>query len=211
VATPGAMKSQLIDLLAAIERQGRENDQRETDRDRKMLNLEPETAQLLRILARTAKAQHVLEIGTSNGYSTICLASAVAETGGKIISIDRNPDRQSMARENLVRAGLLNYVDLRLGEATAIVGELAGPFDFVFFDGDRTSAPEQVRRLVPKLAAAVLLLADNALSHPAEIAGYLSEVASLEGFEHMVLPLGKGLSLAYRGAGYTAEDAGRVE
>jgi predicted O-methyltransferase YrrM len=205
------MKRQLIDLLAAIERQGRENDDRETDRARKMLNLEPDTAQLLRILARTAKATRVLEIGTSNGYSTIYLASAVAETGGKIISIERNPDRQAMARENLVRAGLLNYVDLRLGEATAIVGELAGPFDFVFFDGDRTSAPEQVRRLVPKLAPAVLMLADNALSHPAEITGYLAEVASLESFEHMVVPVGKGLSLACRSAGYTAGTAGGVE
>jgi len=205
------MHRQLIDLLASIERQGRENDDRETDRLRKMLNLEPETAQLLRILARTAKASRVLEIGTSNGYSTICLASAVAETGGKIVSIERNQDKQSMARANLVRAGLLDSVDLRLGEATAIVAELAGPFDFVFFDGDRTSAPEQLRRLVPKLASAVLILADNALSHPAEIAGYLSEVAGLEGFEHMVVPVGKGLSLACRSAGYTAETVTGVE
>jgi predicted O-methyltransferase YrrM len=205
------MNRQLIDLLAAIERQGRENDDRETDRARKMLNLEPETAQLLGILARAAKATRMLEIGTSNGYSTIHLASAVAETGGKIVSIERNPDRHSMARANLARAGLLNYVELRLGEATAIVGELAGPFDFVFFDADRTSAPEQVRRLVPKLAPAVLVLADNALSHPAEIAGYLSEVESLQGFDHMVVPVGKGLSIAYRGAGPTAETVGGVE
>jgi predicted O-methyltransferase YrrM len=205
------MNRQLIELLAAMERQGRENDDQQADRARKMLNLEPETAQLLRILARTAKATRVLEIGTSNGYSTICLASVVAETGGKIVSIERNQDKQSMARANLVRAGLSDYVDLRLGEATAIVGELAGPFDFVFFDGDRTSAPEQVRRLVPKLAPAVLILADNALSHPAEIARYLSEVAGLEGFEHMVVPVGKGLSLACRGAGYTAESVAGVE
>jgi predicted O-methyltransferase YrrM len=205
------MKRQLIDLLAAIERQGRENDERETDRARKMLNLEPETALLVHILARSARAKRVLEIGTSNGYSTIYLASAVAETGGGIISIDRSPDRQSMARENLVRAGLLGYVELRLGDATTIVGELAGPFDFVFFDGDRISAPEQVRRLVPKLSPAVLMLADNVLSHPAEIAGYLSEVASLEGFEQMVVPVGKGLSLAYRSAGYMAGATGGVE
>jgi predicted O-methyltransferase YrrM len=205
------MKRQLIDLLAAIEREGRENDDRETNRARKMLNLEPETAQLLSILVRSARATRVLEIGTSNGYSTIYLASAVAQTGGKIISVERSPDKQSMARKNLVRAGLLDYVDLRLGEATTIVRELVGPFDFVFFDGDRISAPEQVRRLVPKLAPVVLMLADNVLSHPAEIAGYLAAVAGLDGFEHMVVPVGKGLSLAHRGAGYMAEAAARVE
>jgi predicted O-methyltransferase YrrM len=205
------MKPQLLDLLASIASHGRENDDRESDRARKMLNLEPETAQLLSILARSAKARRVLEIGTSNGYSTIYLASAMAETGGKIISIERAADKQTMARENLIRAGLLDYVDLRLGEATAIVSELTGPFDLVFFDGDRISAPEQVRLLLPKLAPAVLMLADNALSHPAEIAGYLSAIAGLKGFEHMVVPVGKGLSLAYRGAGCTAEAPGRVE
>jgi predicted O-methyltransferase YrrM len=205
------MKPQLIELLAAIERQGRENDERETDRARRMLNLEPETARLLSILARSAKARCALEIGTSNGYSTIYLAAAVAETGGRVISIERNPDKQAMARENLARAGLLDYVDLRSGDATTVVRELAGPFDFVFFDADRISAPEQVRLLIPKLAPAVLLLADNVLSHPDEIAGYLAAVARLEGFDHMVLPVGKGLSLAYRGAGSTAEGPGRVE
>ncbi len=194
------MKRELIDLLAAIEREGSENDEREADRARKMLNLEPETARLLNILARSSGARRVLEIGTSNGYSTIYLASAVAETGGNVISIERSRDKQAMARENLVRAGLLDFVDLRLGDATEIVRELAGPFDFIFFDADRISAPEQVRLLVPKLTPAAMVLADNVFSHPAEIAGYLAAITSLESFEHMVVPVGKGLSLAYRGA-----------
>jgi predicted O-methyltransferase YrrM len=195
------VRPQLVELLAAIEQQGRENDERESDRVRKMLNLEPDTAKLLNILARSSGARRVLEIGTSNGYSTIWLASAVAETGGKIISIERSPEKQAMARENLGRAGLLDRVELRLGDATAIVRELTGPFDFVFFDADRITAPEQLRLLLPKLAPGVFVLSDNVLSHPAEIAGYLAVVATLEGFEHTVVPVGKGLSLAYRSAG----------
>lgn len=146
------MRPQLVELLAAIEQQGRENDERESDRVRKMLNLEPDTAKLLNILARSSGAKRVLEIGTSNGYSTIWLASAVAETGGKIISIERSPEKQAMARENLGRGGLLDRVELRLGDATAIVRELTGPFDFVFFDADRITAPEQLRLSLPKLA-----------------------------------------------------------
>ncbi len=195
------MRPQLVGLLIAIEQKGRENDERENDRVRKMLNLEPDTAKLLNILARSSGARRVLEIGTSNGYSTIWLASAVAETGGKIISIERSAEKQAMARENLGSAGLLDRVELRLGDATAIVRELTGPFDFVFFDADRISAPEQLRLLLPKLAPEVFVLSDNVLSHPAEIAGYLAAVATLEGFEHTVVPVGKGLSLAYRSAG----------
>ncbi len=194
------MKPEIRELLATLERQGNENDARETDRARKMLNLEPETARLLSILARSIGARRMLEIGTSNGYSTIWLADAAAETGGQVISVERNAHKQAMARENLSRAGRSNYVSLVLGDATAVLRELAGPFDFVFFDADRLSAPEQLKILLPKMAPQVLIAADNALSHPEEIAAYLKAVSVLKGFDHLVVPVGKGLSLAYRGA-----------
>ena len=64
-----------------------------------------------------------------------------------------------------------------------MVRELTGPFDLVFFDADRISAPEQLHFLLPKLAPQALLIADNALSHPQEIAGYLEALSELPGFE----------------------------
>ena len=163
-----------------------------------MLNLEPETAGLVALLARSSAAERVLEIGTSNGYSTIWLAWATAPVGGRVTSIERNPAKHAMARDNLTRAGFQDRVDLRLGDATALVRELSGPFDLVFFDADRVSAPEQLRLLLPKLTPRALLLADNALSHPREIAGYLDALSELDEFEHVVIPVGKGLSIACR-------------
>lgn len=68
------------------------------------------------------------------------------------------------------------------GDATEVVGELEGPFDGVFFDADRVSAPSQLAILLPKLEADVILLADNALSHPLEIAGYREAVENLPDF-----------------------------
>jgi predicted O-methyltransferase YrrM len=189
-------------LLRELEAHGRENDARETDRARKMLNLEPGTAQLLSILLRSSGATRVLEVGTSNGYSTIWLAwslAGIAPAAVRLISIERNPDKQILARENLRRAGLAERVDFRLGDATAVIRELPSPFDFVFFDGDRTSAPEQLRLLLPKLAPRALVLHDNALSHPEEIAAYLALIESLPEFQHTVVPVGKGLSVAYHG------------
>jgi predicted O-methyltransferase YrrM len=85
------------------------------------------------------------------------------------------------------------------GDATEMVRGLAGPFDCVFFDADRVSAPEQLHLLLPKLRDDVLLMADNALSHPGEIAGYLAALRALPDFEQIVIPVGKGLSVAYRG------------
>ena len=229
------MDEVLLQLLRELEESGRANDGREGDRARKMLNLEPGTAQLVSILLRSSGARRVLEIGTSNGYSTIWLAWSLGENiaarareaavgqpaapppiprniriprpgadpkqdpdDARIISIDRSPEKHALAHDNLRRAGFAARVELRTGDATEIVGELRGPFDFVFFDGDRVSAPAQLELLLPRLAAKALVLHDNAVSHPGETAEYLALVESLPEFQHTVVPVGKGLSVAFR-------------
>ena len=108
------MDPALQQLLAELEAFGQQNDAHEADRSKRMLNLEPDTAQLLSILVRTSRCQHLLEIGTSNGYSTIWLAWSVQATGGRVISIERDPDKHRQADVNLRRAGLRDRVDLLL-------------------------------------------------------------------------------------------------
>jgi len=191
------MNPEIRNFLRQLEDHARTHDAREPEHSRKLLNLEPETAELVSILARSSRAQRILEIGTSNGYSTIWLAASVGPDGGRIISIDRSPDKHKLAHENLLATGLMQFVDLRLGDATEVIKTLPGPFDFVFFDADRTSAPGQLNLLLPKLAPQALVLADNALSHPEEISGYLSMVKSLNHLQHVLIPIGKGLSVAF--------------
>ena len=191
------MNPEIQIFLKQLEEHARIHDAQEPEHSRKLLNLEPETAAIVSILARSSRARRLLEIGTSNGYSTIWLASSVGPEGGHVVSIDRSRDKNRMAHDNLLEAGLLQYVDLRLGDATEVIKTLPGPFDFVFFDADRTSAPGQLALLLPKLAPQALVLADNALSHPDEIAGYLTMVKSLEQFQHVLIPVGKGLSVAF--------------
>ena len=89
-------------------------------------------------------------------------------------------------------------VELMEGNATEVVAGLRGPFDCVFFDADRVSAPSQLRLLLPKLRDDVLLLADNALSHPEEISAYKTLVEQLPGFICTLTPVGKGLHIAWR-------------
>lgn len=190
------MNAEVRRLLRELEEQGRAHDAREPEHSRKVLNLEPETAEIVSMLARGSRAKRVLEIGTSNGYSTIWLADAVAPAGGIVISIDRSAEKQKMARENLSRAGLLERVDLLCGDATALVASLSGPFDFVFFDADRIDAHKQLTLLLPMIAPAAFLVADNALSHPAEIVAYLAMIESLEHVQHVLIRVGKGLSVA---------------
>jgi predicted O-methyltransferase YrrM len=184
-------------ILKQLEFWGQENDRVQTDRSLKMLNLERETAELVRALVVGRQPRRIVEIGTSNGYSTIWLAASVAP-GGRVTSIDCNPHKLQMAKENLERAGLLGRTELVLGKASEVVAAIDGPIDVVFFDADRLSAPEQLALLFPKLSVNALLLADNVLSHPEEIVGYLAAIQQLADFEHTIVCVGKGLSVAYR-------------
>jgi predicted O-methyltransferase YrrM len=193
------MEPHLRTLLEDLREWGRANDAAQPERDRKMLNLHPDTALLVSILVRSSRRTRVLEVGTSNGYSTIWLAWSVSPLGGRVISIDRNADKVAMADANLKRAGLRHLVDLRQGDATEVVAALPGPFDLVFFDADRVSAPAQLSLLLPKLTDDALVLADNALSHPQDSEAYLAAVAAQDAFDHVVVPVGKGLSVAYKG------------
>jgi predicted O-methyltransferase YrrM len=193
------MEHALRELLQEMERHGEENDARETERPRMMLNLDPASAELISILVRSSGVTRGLEVGTSNAYSTIWLAWSLGPVGGKLISVDRNPDKHALARENLRRADLLGRVELLTGDAVEIVRQLSGPFDLVFLDADRRMFPEVMQNILPKLAPKVLVIADNVLSHPEDIAEYLKLIASLADFQRTIVPVGKGLSIAYRG------------
>jgi predicted O-methyltransferase YrrM len=190
----------LSDLLEELAHAGARHDEQQTVHGKKRLNLETETARLLHLLLVSSRRKRMLEIGTSNGYSTLWIADALSSIPGAqpLITIERDPEKVEQARGNVARAGLGAWVDFCAGDASEIVSTLAGPFDAVFFDADRISAPEQLRVLLPRFEADVLLLADNARSHPDEIAGYLAAVDALPGFKSLVVPIGKGLHIAHR-------------
>lgn len=194
------MEHAIRSFLQRLEQSGKLHDGAEPEHSKRFLNLEPETAEALVLLMKMAKVRNVLEIGTSNGYSTIWIAATLGAVGGRVTSIERDPGKHRQASDNLAQLGLLQFVDLRLGDATEVVASLPGPFDCVFFDADRVSAPRQLDLLLAKLAAHVLLLADNALSHPDQISGYLESIARLDRTSYIVLNVGKGLSVAWRDA-----------
>src|SRR5579883_2251244 len=102
-------------FLVELYEKGTQNDAQTQERSKKMLNLEPDTAQFLHILLKSTRRARLLEIGTSNGYSTIWLAWAASENNGHVISIDRNADKQALADANLRHAGLRELVDLQCG------------------------------------------------------------------------------------------------
>ena len=100
----------------------------------------PAQGKLLNLLARSAGARRVLEVGTLGGYSTIWLGRALPE-GGQLISLEADPRHAEVARTNVANAGLASVVDIRTGPALESLPKLAAeqpePFDLVFIDADK--------------------------------------------------------------------------
>jgi predicted O-methyltransferase YrrM len=144
-------------LLAELEEFGKANDAIHADKTQQMLNLEPQTAVLVHLLLKLGRFKRVLEIGTSNGHSTIWIADALCECEieGHLTTIDINPVKTEKAKVNVRRAGFTDRVTFIEGDASQIVGNLHGSFDCIFFDADRISSKTQLVRLLPKLNRAV--------------------------------------------------------
>src|SRR5262250_1592608 len=91
-------------------------------------------ATLMNLIIKEGEARHILEVGSSYGYSTIWLAEAARAVGGKVISLELRPAKVEYARAQLARAQLENFVEFRIGDALDSIAQLPGPFDFVLLD-----------------------------------------------------------------------------
>ena len=114
------MNERVASLLQEIEAFGKANDVRATDRSQKMLNVTPDTGEFLSILVRLQPAKRVLEIGTSNGYSTLWLADAVSSYDGAVETVEMNPEKARLARINFERSGLSRFIHLVEANAAEI-------------------------------------------------------------------------------------------
>lgn len=192
------MDSALTALLDELARFGDDNDARETERPKRMLNITPDTGRLLWILIRASHATRILEVGTSNAYSTIWLADAARETGGRVTTLEANPDKVAMARRNLERAGLADRVDVVPGRAAETIATLPGPFDLVFLDADRPSYLTYLELVLPRVVPRGLIVADNVTSHAHELGDYLARVTSDPALFSVTVPVGKGEEISLK-------------
>lgn len=161
-----------------------------------MWNVGPEGGELLAWLVRLLKAQRVLEIGASNGYSAIWIARALSDTGGEMVSLELDPVKAEMARANLKRAGLESLVTVVEGPALATLQVLGGPFDLVFVDADKHHYPDYLAAVRPLVAEGSIIVADNIISHPEATAEYRSIVERDPTLDNVLLDIGDGLYLS---------------
>lgn len=128
-------------------------------------NLTRASGEFLSLLATTMQAQRVLEIGSSNGVSTIWFALAMQRTGGHVTGTELMPERAAAANENLAEAGLSQFGKVIAGDAAETVSSLPAGFDLVFVDAEKEDYVAHFMHAFPLLRVGGVIVADNVLSH----------------------------------------------
>ncbi|MCX8091183.1 MAG: O-methyltransferase [Verrucomicrobiae bacterium] len=116
---------------------------------------------LLRLLTESLGAQHVVEIGTSVGYSALWFCLALEKTGGRLTTFEIDEGRAARARDNFRRAGVEDRVTLVLGDAHETVKQLKSPIDILFLDADKEGYLDYLNKLLPLVRPGGLVIAHN--------------------------------------------------
>ncbi len=124
-------------------------------------NVPQHDGRLLRIMTQSVGAKHVVELGTSTGYSGIWFGLALKQTGGKLTTYEIDAQRAATARENFKDAGMEQLITLVEGDAHQEVKKLAGTIDVIFLDADKEGYIDYLNTLLPMLRPGGLVLAHN--------------------------------------------------
>ena len=149
-------------LLAELATRGDEDD---------LPLVDAEVGALLRVLATAVNAKRILEIGTCIGYSGIWLARALP-ADGMLLTMELDPARAKIARDNFARAGLSERVNVMIGDAERLIAKVSGPFDLIFQDGAKKLYSPLLDRAVALLRPGGLLVTDNVLWDGEVVPGY---------------------------------------
>lgn len=130
------------------------------------ITIKPEEGRFLRFLVHASQAQTVVEIGTLGGYSGLWLAQGLSPTG-KLITLEKEPAHAAVAAEHFALGGVAERVDLRVGDAHALLPRLAqeGPFDFCFIDAEKTGYDAYLAWALANIRRGGIVAAHNAFKH----------------------------------------------
>ena len=134
-----------------------------------MLAITKETGEILNLILRLKDAKNMLEIGTSTGYSTIWCAEALLENNGRIVTIEKNPDKIQRAKKNFEDAGVSSIIEIKQGEALKILSEISSDqkfkdyFDFVLIDADKENVIEYFDLISSIIKIGGVIVTDNML------------------------------------------------
>jgi predicted O-methyltransferase YrrM len=186
-------------VRAVLERlQGEDADERARGLPSKVRSraVEPTTGRFLFSLVAPQADCEVLELGGSRGYSSIWLAAGVRHLGGRVLSIEYEPDRVTDWRKNVEEAGLSEWAEVLEGNALDLLPTIDDVFDLVFIDAEKDDYERLFELARGKLEPGALVVADNVLSHVDTLGAYSHARQSDPTLESVTVPLDRGIELS---------------
>ncbi|MEY3460206.1 MAG: hypothetical protein RL215_3363 [Planctomycetota bacterium] len=190
--------TRLDELLKRLSEEGKSHDAAEPDPARKLRNITPSTGRFLELLIQEEHPRRILEIGTSNGYSTLWILRAAAATGISVETVDHSQAKHDLATANLAAAEALDLVTLHTTDAGSFLQNSPDQYwDFVFLDSNRSRYSEWWPNLLRCFGSGVVVV-DNAVTHTPELQPLLSLIDADPQLERTILTIGNGLLLVRR-------------
>jgi predicted O-methyltransferase YrrM len=143
-----------------------------------MLNVDSSEGRLLRANVIRAKTRRALEIGTSNGYSSIWLALGCRKTGGHLTTLEIDGHKVELAKDNFRAAGVEPLITLVEGDALREIPKLQGPFEFVFIDAWKSDYVKYLDMVLPLVPPGGIIMAHNTRNLRSELREFIERVQS---------------------------------
>ncbi len=173
-------------------------DEMNQNQRRGTMSVPQEDGRLLRLLAEGIGAKHVVELGTSHGYSGIWFCLALRTTAGRLTTHEIDAQRAAAARENFKRAGVSSLVTLVEGDAHQEVLKLKDSIDLIFIDADKEGYADYLNKLLPLVRPGGLIVAHNIDTRMAD-PGYIKAITTNPSLESVFLNLGgSGISVTMK-------------
>jgi len=182
-------------VLARLEAEDRAEREARMPTEKRSRQIAPTTGRFLFALAAAQAGIEVLEVGASRGYSTIWLAAGARLLGGRVVSLEHDPERCGAWRANIAAAGLDEWAELVEGDAHETLRVTQDVFDLVFLDAEKGDYEALFALCRSLLEPGALVIADNVVSHADALASYSAARQSDPTLLSVTLPLDKGLEL----------------
>jgi predicted O-methyltransferase YrrM len=190
------LDDRVLGVLARLEEQDRAERAAGLPAKQRSRQVEPTTGRFLFALAASQAGIEVLEVGGSRGYSSIWLAAGARVLGGRVVSLEHDPERCAAWRENVAAAGLEEWAELVEGDAFETLRRAWDVFDLVFLDAEKDDYEALFGLVRPLVDAGGIVVADNVLSHADPLAAYSAARQAEPGLVSVTLPLDRGLELS---------------
>ncbi|MGH3133960.1 MAG: O-methyltransferase [Gaiellaceae bacterium] len=189
------LDERVLTVLGRLEEEDRAERDAGVPAEGRSRQVAPTTGRFLFALAASQAGIEVLEIGGSRGYSSIWLAAGARVLGGRLVSIEHDPEKCAAWRTNVAGAGLEEWAELVEGDALATLRETQDVFDLVFLDAEKEDYEDLFALARPLLEPGALVVADNVVSHSDALAAYSAARQADPALSSVTVTLDRGLEL----------------